>query len=292
MEKVELLSPFVDEDGLINVRLDEMHPGADDPQYLYQRSQIAQLALDHRNGDDAPLIHYSKDDHRVWASVLSSLADYHKRYAYSEIVAGLHALGLRGDRVAQLRAVSDRLRQLTGFQLSPSVGAAPRDHFFTSLGKSTFFAAQFIRHRSCPYFSPDPDMIHEVVGHGSMLARNSFADMYRMIGRAAQEIRDESALEALSKVFWFTMESGLIWEDAELKVYGGALLSAYGELETFRSAEIRELDYDSMLQQPIELTKYQECLYAARSLDELRKFLEDVLSSLTKSNVGLSGPVA
>ena len=89
-------------------------------------------------------------------------------------------------------------------------------------------STQYIRHHSVPLYTPEPDVIHEVVGHGNCLAHDRFAALYRMAGQAARRVQATEALEFVSKVFWFSLEFGVVRERGQVRTYGAGLLSSYG----------------------------------------------------------------
>jgi phenylalanine-4-hydroxylase len=126
-----------------------------------------------------------------------------------------------------------------------------------------------VRHPSEPLYTPEPDIIHEVIGHGNLLASPRFAAIKREAGRAAQRVETDEALQAIADVFWFTLEFGVVWEAGELHAYGAGILSSYGEIEEFRGMEIRPLDFAEMVTIDYDITKYQPVLYAAASMGEL-----------------------
>ena len=277
MEDVELLAPTIEEDR-VTIILDSNHPGSNDADYVEQRCEIA-TAAHLADGGEPPQIDYTDQDDRVWSEVLSTLIRAQESSASRVVIEGRRSLNLPVDRAVQLQQVSARLLHLSSYQMRATIGIAPAEQFFPALGDSKFHAAQFIRHYSSPFFSPDPDMIHEVVGHGSMLACPAIADMYRLIGAKAQCVSVPD-LDRLARIFWYTMEVGVIWEHDRLKAYGGALLSSSGELESFQSARICPLDADEMQRTPLVPTKYQTKLFAARSFVELREFLEECVGAI------------
>jgi phenylalanine-4-hydroxylase len=111
--------------------------------------------------------------------------------------------------------------------------------------------------------------VHEIIGHANMLANPTFADLYEEAGRASVRSGSDAALDFFSKVFWFTLEFGVVREDGELKAYGAGLLSSYGEIEVFRDAEIRPWDIRQMGTLDYDITRYQPVLFAAESFDRM-----------------------
>jgi phenylalanine-4-hydroxylase len=165
--------------------------------------------------------------------------------------------------------VDDRLRELTGFRIRPVPGLVPTREFYGALADRTFLATQYIRHHSVPFYTPEPDVLHEVVGHATMLADPVLADLYELAGRASRRCRTDAALERFSKEFWFTVEYGVVWQDDELKAWGAGLLSSYGEIEVFRGADIQAWDLERMGRLAYDITHYQPVLFAADSFDHL-----------------------
>ena len=131
---------------------------------------------------------------------------------------------------------------LTGFTVTPVPGLVPTRVFYGSLADRTFCSTQYIRHHSVPFYTPEPDVVHELVGHCNMLADPDFAELYQLAGQASRRAESDAALDFFSRVFWFTFEFGVAWEQRELRTYGAGILSSFGELDAFRSAEIRPFD--------------------------------------------------
>ena len=169
----------------------------------------------------------------------------------------------------QLDEVTARLEPLTGFRYDPAPGLVPLREFYGSLADRVFHSTQYVRHPSEPLYTPEPDVIHEVIGHGNMLASPRFAALKKSAGEAARRVETDDALQLIADIFWFTMEFGVMREDGELRAYGAGILSSYGEIEEFRHMEIRPLDLVEMGSIEYDITKYQPVLYCAESMDEL-----------------------
>jgi phenylalanine-4-hydroxylase len=176
---------------------------------------------------------------------------------------------LRTDHVPQLREVSADLAALTGFRIEPVPGLVPTRVFYGALDDRRFLSSQYIRHHSVPFYTPEPDIIHEIIGHANGLAHAGMADLYEAAGGASRRAASDAAHEFFSRVFWFTLEFGLVWEQGELRTYGAGLLSSYGELDRFRAAEVRPFDIVTMGTTSYDITQYQPLLFAAASFEEL-----------------------
>jgi phenylalanine-4-hydroxylase len=269
-EEGQLYSPVTTDDaGEVTVHLAHDHPGANDPAYRARRSEIAAAALAWRPGEPAPKIEYSQEEQRVWRTVNRELAPKHERYAVSEYVEARGNVGLPTDHVPSLEEVSDRIEPLTGWRYVPAAGLVPLDEFYGSLADRVFHSTQYVRHPDVPLYTPEPDIIHEVIGHGHLLATPTFGELHRRAGPAARRLQELDNLRFLSKVFWFSLEFGTVVEDGELRAYGAGILSSYGEIEEFRSMEHRPLDLIAMGTTDYDITAYQPVLYRAESVQEV-----------------------
>src|SRR3954463_12875566 len=274
LEEAQLYSPVThDADGKAVVHLGEEHPGVNDPAYRKRRNEIATAAALWSPGQPLPRIEYTDVENEIWRTVSRELRDKHRTYACREYLEAKAALALPEDHVPQLAEVTARLRPLTGFEYHPAAGLVPLREFYGSLAGRVFPSPQYVRHPSEPLYTPEPDIIHEVIGHGNMLASPRFAEVKRLAGEAARRVETDEALQIIADVFWFTLEFGVIREGPDLKAYGAGILSSYGEIEEFRHTEIRPIDLAEMSAIEYDITKYQPILYAADSMDHL----EDVV---------------
>ncbi|WP_300682527.1 phenylalanine 4-monooxygenase [Nocardioides sp.] len=275
-DEAQYFAPVVaDDQGNVRVQLGREHPGFADSEYRRRRDRLASLASSWVPGTPCPVADYTEEEDEVWRVVCEALESRHHAYASSVFLEGKEALGLPVDRVPQLDEVSDLLAPLTGFRYQPAAGLVPLREFYGALADRRFWGTQYIRHHSVPLYTPEPDVLHEVVGHGNTLAHPRYATLYEAAGQAARRVETEAALEFVSKVFWFTLEFGVHWEEGQLRAYGAGILSSPGEIEEFRGMEIRDLDLVDMGTHDYDITSYQRVLYAAESFSQV----EDVVGS-------------
>ncbi len=260
--------------------LPEDHPGFSDEAYRRRRSEIAAVGAAYESGRPIPSVRYTAEEDELWHLVSTELAAKHERFACAEYLDAASRLRLRTDAVPQLSEVTDALEPLTGWRVEPVPGLVPIREFYGSLARRRFCSTQYVRHHSVPFYTPEPDIVHEIVGHARSLASPAFAGLYELAGHASLRARSEDALERFSKVFWFTIEFGVVWEDGELRAYGAGILSSFGEMDSFRQAEIRAWDIHAMAGTPYDITSYQPVLFAAPSfaamVERLSEFLESV----------------
>jgi phenylalanine-4-hydroxylase len=273
-EEAQLYAPVTRSDsGDVTVHLGTDHPGASDPEYRVRRNAIAALALDWRAGEPPPTVSYTDAEHEVWRIVCGELHDLHQRLACELYLEGKQILGLPEDRIPQLVEVNELLTPLTGFRYVPAAGLVGLLEFYGSLADGIFHSTQYVRHHSVPLYTPEPDVLHEVFGHGNCLAHDRFAALYRIAGEAARRVQSTEALEFISKVFWFSLEFGVVRERGEIRTYGAGLLSSYGEIQQIAQADLRPLEIARMGVQTYDITHYQPILFCADGFNEV----EDVV---------------
>jgi phenylalanine-4-hydroxylase len=118
---------------------------------------------------------------------------------------------------------------------------------------------------------------HEIVGHAVTLASERLAELNRLFGQAVKRTQSSEALERLSRIYWFTIEFGVVREEGELKAYGTGLLSSAAELEAMHEAALRPLDLETISHQEYDPTRFQPILFCANSFDEMSQMLRDYL---------------
>jgi len=261
------------------VPLDPDHPGFKDPVYRARRNAIARLALDYRDGDPLPPVDYTEDEQAVWRTVWEHLAPLHERAACREWKESSAALALDRRRVPQLAEVNEALKRGAGFRMLPVAGLVSGRMFLGMMGKGVFLSTQYMRHHSVPLYTPEPDVVHELVGHAASLFHPGIVKLSRRFGEAAWRV-DDAALKRLELVYWYTLEFGLVEEGGERKAVGAGLLSSFGELGTFEAnAEIRPLDCEEAASIPYDPTQYQKLLYVSSSFERM---VEDVCTWLDR----------
>ena len=285
-EEGQLYSPVTqDAAGAVTVHLADDHPGANDPAYRERRNEIAAAALAWQPGTPAPHIDYTDAEEEVWRTVCRELAPKYERLAIREFNEAVAAVGLPTDRVPTLDEVSERLEPLTGFRYVPAPGLVPLREFYGSLADRVFHSTQYIRHPAVPLYTPEPDIIHEVIGHGHLIASPTFSELHRLAGVAMNRLARDESHTFLSKVFWFSLEFGIVHEDGDLRAYGAGILSSYGEIDEFRSMEHRPLDLVEMGTADYDITHYQPVLYVAESIEHVVEVVGGFFKTCTDESI-------
>ena len=239
-------SKFVSDDGRKNlVVLDQDHPGFRDAAYRARRDEIARIAAEYREGDAVPLAPYTDDEQRVWRDVWDQLGPKLTTYASAQVHDAMAEDLVPRDRIPQFSEVNTVLDEKSGFSLLPVAGLIDGRTFLSYLGRGQFLATQYVRHHSRPLYTPEPDVLHELIGHAMTLVHPHFADLNRLFGRALEGDVSPERVEAILRVYWYTVEFGLVREGDTTKVYGAGLLSSFGEIGRFEhDADVLPLDFD------------------------------------------------
>ena len=261
------------------VQLDPDHPGFRDHEYRARRNEIARIALEYQPDSPIPDAPYTEQEHLVWRQIWEAIEPAHKENACAEYLECVERLDLPRNRIPQLREVSDRVERISGFRLEPIAGLVEPRVFLESLANGVFLSTQYIRHHSTPLYTPEPDVAHEIIGHAITLADERLAEINRIFGEAVKRTRSSDAMERLARVYWFTIEFGVLKENGKLKAYGTGLLSSAGELVEMHKAELRPLDLDAAAHSEYDPTHYQPVLFCAKSFDVMFEKLRDYLLS-------------
>lgn len=260
------------------VDLDPDHPGFRDAEYRARRNAIADIAMSYKPGQPIPHAPYTELEHQVWQTIWRALGPAHQAHACAEYLDCLDKLNFDTDRIPQLDEVSRKVEAISGFRLEPVAGLVEPRIFLESLARGVFLCTQYIRHHSTPLYTPEPDVAHEIIGHAVTLASKRLAEINRMFGEAVRRTTSATELDRLARVYWFTIEFGVLRENGQIKAYGTGLLSSAGELAEMHKAELRPLDLEAAANHIYDPTHYQSILFCADSFDEvdhsLRSFLQ------------------
>jgi phenylalanine-4-hydroxylase len=264
--------------------LDLDHPGAKDADYRERRVHIASLARAFRDepNDPYPIVSYTEPEHEVWRQCFAALLPLQEKHACNAYLEGRRRLALPEGHIPQLADVSGRLASYEGFRLWPVEGLVLPRIFMQHLERRIMLSTQYIRHPSRPFFTPEPDIVHELLGHAPMLSHAPFVALSRLIGRGARWSNDEQ-LEQIGRLYWFTVEFGLIEEEGETRAFGAGLLGGVEDLtRAFASgADVRPFDLEEIISMDYDYNHPQPIYFVIPSFDELCGTVSDFVASLS-----------
>ncbi|WP_078970295.1 hypothetical protein [Streptomyces natalensis] len=242
-----------------------------------RRKQISE-AIRRAGGLNSHPVAYRAEEDLLWSTMVSKLNAIHPRVASSRYLQAKDRLPLPVTHTARIDDVGQRLNNSAGFRLLPVDGLIPIENFYGRFADDIFSTALYLRCPSRPHYSPEPDMLHELVGHVVMLSDPLFADLYRLFGEATNNATSNQELQAISQVFWFTMETGLVQEDGRTKAYGAALLSSSGELAKLDRCPVEKFSIPEMIESDYDISAYQGKLFMAQSVDEMASEVRSFLN--------------
>jgi phenylalanine-4-hydroxylase len=186
------------------------------------------------------------------------------------------ALGISQTEIPQLRHLSDRLERETNMHLVPAEGPLPYRTFYSYIAGRGFPVTQFLRHGSHPEFTPEPDMVHDCLGHVPPLMNHDYAELLTLIGKAAYTTPHPEQVLALKRFSWFSIEFGLIEEDGETKVFGAGILSSTGEIPFSLSGAVKHRPFvtDEVIATDYDPSRMQDLLFIIPSFSFLRREAE------------------
>jgi phenylalanine-4-hydroxylase len=216
---------------------------------------------------------YTPENQETWRILFDRQMAYLKDHASQTYLRGAEIINLRRDRVPPLQDINARLWPMTRWQSRAVPGYLPAKAFFACLARREFPTTIVIRPKESIDYLPEPDIFHDIFGHVPLHADPTFADFLQTYGKAALTTEDPVETERLARLFWFTVEFGLIRESGRLKVYGSGLISSPGEsrhsLESDQ-VERRPFDMDRVCDTSFEIDHYQPILYVLESFEQLR----------------------
>lgn len=260
------------------LELEPGHPGLGDAGYVGRRKELFDLCRRHRLEHlGPPTVAYTAEETRIWREVSPKLHELHDKYACSIYLKAKQDLAITESEIPQLRTISQRLERETNMHLVPAEGALPYRTFYEYIADRGFPVTQFIRHGSHPEFTPEPDMIHDCLGHVPPLMNQDYAELLTLIGKAAATTARGDQVLALKRFSWFSIEFGLIEEAGETKVFGAGILSSTGEIPHSlfsKDATRRPFVTDTVITTDYDPSQMQKDFFIAPSLPFLRRELE------------------
>jgi phenylalanine-4-hydroxylase len=220
---------------------------------------------------------YRAEEHEVWSELVRRRRPQLETCACREYLEGYEVIGLQEERLPDLQAITDRLKPRTGWSTTPVSGFLPADAFFEMLAARMFPTTTRPRGRDSLEYTPEPDIFHDVFGHVPMHTHRVFADFLQHYGSVCAKIVDRNILERLGRLFWYTVEFGLIRQDGAIKVYGSGVISSHGECTNIieGGCEIKDFALAEVLVTPVKVDEMHKLLFAIENFDQLYEAMRE-----------------
>jgi len=216
--------------------------------------------------------HYSAEEHGVWKTLFERQTRLLPGRACDAFVHGMSELPIGADQIPDFRRLSDLLMQRTGWQVVAVPGLVPNDVFFEHLAHRRFPSGQFIRKPHQLDYLEEPDVFHDVFGHVPLLMNPVIADYIQAYGVGGLRAQKLGVLEMLARVYWYTVEFGLVKQDDGLRIYGAGIASSATEtvfaLDDASPNRLR-FDLERVMRTDNRIDDLQETYFVIESLDEL-----------------------
>lgn len=221
---------------------------------------------------------YSERDHATWQALYGRMHNVLENRICDEFFTGLDALALPEQQVVRFEALCDTLNKSIGWQYVPVSGHIPTDNFFHYLANKRFPSSRFMRDPDGLSYQELPDIFHDVFGHAPLLMHPVMADFMQAFGRAGIAAKSEKERVMLGRLYWFTVEVGLVAQRNGLRAYGAAIASS--EKETMfalydKSPNILKFDHARIMRTPYSMYDLQETYFVIDSMQDLLALAKD-----------------
>lgn len=232
------------------------------------------------------LIDWTSAENRTWNTLITRQSEIVKSRASKEFLKGLEEIGFTQDRVPQHTEINRRLKDFSGWEVEVVPALIPAKEFFTLLANKKFPAASFIRVPEELDYIQEPDIFHEFYGHVPLLTNNDYAQFMEEFGKLALSITPKDR-RRLFRLFWFTIEFGLLKENGQIRAYGGGMLSSIHETVYSVDSDVpkrEKFDALTALRTPYRIDIPQPLYYVLDNFNDLFKILDqDVIGLLEES---------
>lgn len=225
---------------------------------------------------------YTENDHRIWSKLYAKRMETLPDQACQAFLDGLDIIKLSPDAMPKLSEVNPRLQPVTGWNACPVGGYIEAQKFFWSLSNRKFPTTVTIRPENQLDYLEEPDMFHDVFGHVPMHAHRVFGNFLQKFGQlGAADISDEERTK-LARLFWFTVEFGLIRENGRIKIYGSGLTSSPGEGAHCLTDAVEKLPFDAerVMAQSFEIDHYQPLLFVVEDFEQVYEAVDAQIERL------------
>ncbi len=229
---------------------------------------------------------YTQEDQDVWKILFDRQSTILNGRATHEFLDGIHKAGFLPDRIPNFEEVNARLRELTGWTLQAVPGIADNSIFFEMLSHRKFPATTWLRKKHQLDYLEEPDMFHDVFGHVPLLTHPAFCAFLEGLSQMAlKRLEDPTAIEAIARIYWYTVEFGLIETGREIGIYGAGILSSTGETVYCLEEPLRHKEFNArtIIDAPYVTDTFQPHYFVIVSLEQLFDSLTTIEQELRRT---------
>ncbi|TAH41773.1 MAG: phenylalanine 4-monooxygenase [Bacteroidetes bacterium] len=229
---------------------------------------------------------YTPEDFKVWKTLFNRQYELIEKHASKDYIIALEKIGFTAERIPDFQEVNIRLKNLTGWQLTTVPCISPADKFFNLLSKKTFTATCWLRNFSELDYIEEPDMFHDVFGHAPLLSNPDYVTFFKAMGDIAMKnIHNPQLIIMLQRLYWFTIEFGLVLDSGEIKFYGAGILSSMSETKHALNPESTKKAYNvsEIMQHDFRTDIIQEEYYVIDSFAQLSDSIADIEKEVLKT---------
>jgi len=221
-------------------------------------------------GDQIAYPEYSDEEHEIWKILFARQQKLLVGRGCQEYLDGLKVMAFPDERIPGLADSSRSLAKAVNWQVSRTPGLLHEEDFFSQLARRVFPSTDYIRTREEMDYTPAPDMFHDVFGHMPMITNPVFADFYQKIGQAALAAEGDDR-RRLERIYWFTVEFGLIDTAEGMRIYGNGILSSFAEVKYSLTDKVKKLAFvpEAIAEQEYDVWHMQPLLYVIDSFEQL-----------------------
>lgn len=270
-------------------KLSSDHPGFNDEEYKKRRAEIEKHSAQFKFGGDnvCPPVEYTKEETELWTNMWDKILPLHQKHACQEFNESMEILikekVFQRERIPQFYEMNEFFGKRCQFFFRPTGGLLSEREFLNTLAFRVFPSTQYIRHSSKPLYTPEPDIIHEFIGHAATFCNIEFVEFSQQIGLASLGASDEE-ISKLATIYWYTVEFGVCKQNNEIKIYGGGILSSPSEILNAVSDKCKHLDFDleKMSSHPVDICNIQTEYFLAPSFKTMKKAVKDYAENIKR----------
>lgn len=228
-------------------------------------------------GVETDSVLYFEHQHETWRRLLALQMDLVRERCCEQYARGRTEIAVFSGSIPTLREADLWLQRTAGWRVVRAAGYVHPRRFLQFLANRQFPCMDLLRHEDELLYSPEPDMFHDLIGHLPLLCDRSFGEYYETFGRAGTNAKHPEQIEALNRIYWFTMEFGVLDRRPAPLAFGAALLTGLGELLTSGGDAVRREPFsiDAVIASPTDVHKPNEVLYSVSSCDDLLETFVD-----------------